>query len=131
MLHQIAFTGGYTLLVCVIFLKFNFFSSLFRYDSNNLYFMTGFYALFVFMGIFNCFNSRSERLSLLSNISKNGMFLAIMACIIIIQIVMIYFGGEIFRSVPLTFRELLNVILIASSVVPFDMARRVIKKLSK
>lgn len=131
MLHQIAFTGGYTLFVCVIFLKFNFFSSLFRYDSNNLYFLTGFYALFVFMGIFNCFNSRSERLSLLSNISKNGMFLAIMAFIIVIQIVMIYFGGEIFRSVPLTFRELLNVILIASSVVPFDMVRRVIKKLSK
>lgn len=131
MLHQILITGGYTLITCVLFLKVDFFASLFRYDSENTYFMTGFYALFVFMGIFNCFNSRSERMSILSNISKNHMFLIIMAFIAVIQILMINFGGEIFRSAPLTFRELLNVVLIAATVIPFDIVRRIVKKMSK
>ena len=130
MLHQIILTGGYTLLLCVLFLKSPFFSSLFRESENNAVFMTGFYALFVFSGIFNCFNARSERMSLFSNIAKNKPFIIIMLLISVIQILMIYFGSELFRCVPLTFRELLNVILIASTVVPFDITRKIIKKLS-
>ncbi len=129
MLQQIIVTGGYTLLLCFLFLKVGFFESLFRTAENDLCFMTGFYALFVFAGIFNCFNARSERMSLFSNISKNKPFLLIMSAIVVMQIVMIYFGGDVFRSVPLTFRELLNVILLASTVIPFDVFRRVIKKL--
>ncbi len=129
MLHQIIFTGGYTLLLCIAFLSLGFFKSLFRYDANDAYFLTGFYALFVFSGIFNCINARSERMSLLSGISKNKPFLLIMLLISAIQIAMIYFGGEIFRCAPLDFRELLSVILIAFSVIPFDIIRRIIKKL--
>ncbi len=130
MLHQIAITGGYTLLLCILFLKFDFFRSLFRYDLSDRYFLTGFYALFVFSGIFNCFNSRSERLSILSNIGKNRAFLVIMGLIASIQLLMVYFGGEVFRSVPLTFREVLNVVLISSTVVVIDVIRRTIKKIS-
>ncbi len=130
MLNQILITGGYTLIMCIAFLRLDFFSSLFRASPQNTCFLTGFYCLFIFSGIFNCFNARSERMSLLSNICKNRGFLAIMLLIAVIQIAMIYFGGEIFRSVPLSFRELLNVILMALSVIPFDMVRRIVKKLS-
>ncbi len=130
MLHQIVFTGGYTLLLCVMFLKSSFFSSLFRSDANNSYFMTGFYALFVFAGIFNCFNSRSERMSIFSNIGKNSAFMIIMSLIAVIQILMVYFGGEVFRSTPLTLREILNVILLSSTVVIVDVVRRIVKKIS-
>ena len=42
-----------------------------------------------------------------------------------IQIVMIYYGGALFRTVPLLWRELLKVILLAFSVVPFEMLRRI------
>ena len=129
MLNQILITGGYTLALCFVFLKIDFFSSLFRADRNDLYFLTGFYALFVFAGLFNCFNARSERMSLLSNISKNKPFILIMSAISLIQILMIYFGGDVFRSVPLTSRELLNVILLAATVIPFDILRRIIRKL--
>ncbi len=130
MLHQIMFTGGYTLLLCIMFLRLDFFKSLFRYDISDRYFLTGFYALFVFSGIFNCFNSRSERLSILSNIGKNRTFLFIMAMIASIQLLMVYFGGEVFRSIPLTFREVLNVVLISSTVVIVDIIRRTLKKIS-
>lgn len=128
-LHQIVITGGYTLVLCFLFLKLDFFELLFRADKNSIYYLTGFYALFVFVGLFNCFNARSERLSLFSNIMKNKPFLLIMSVIMVIQVLMIYYGGEVFRSAPLTFRELLNVILLASTVIPFDIARRMLKKM--
>ena len=103
---------------------------MFRSAPGDAYFLTGFYALFVFTGIFNCFNARSERLNVFSNIGKNKPFVVIMLLISAIQVLMVYFGGEIFRCAPLTFRELLNVILLSSSVIPFDMIRRIFKKLS-
>ncbi len=131
MLNQILLTGGYTLILSVCFLHFGFFKSLFRQSPADTVFLTGFYALFVFAGIFNCFNSRSERLWIFSNIGKNKLFLLIMAAISAIQIFMIYMGGDMFRSSPLTFRELLNVILIASTVTLFDIVRRIFQKLSK
>ncbi len=130
MLGQIILTGAYTLTLCVLFLELPFFKSLFKTDANDLSFLTGFYALFVFAGIFNCFNTRSERLSFFSGIGKNKTFLFILLFIAVIQIFMIYFGGEVFRSVPLSFRELLNVILISASVMPFEFMRRTIKKMS-
>ena len=129
-LHQIAFTGGYTLLLLIGFLGLGFFKSLFRPDPSDAYFMTGFYALFVFAGIFNCFNARCERMWLFSGIGKNKPFLLIMLIITVIQILMIYYGGEIFRTAPISPRELLNVFLLASSVIPFDIIRRAFKKLS-
>ena len=130
MLHSIIITGGYTLFICIMFMGVAFFRSLFRQSNDNLYFLTGFYALFVFSGIFNCFNARSERMNLLSNICKNKLFVIIMVLITVIQLVMVYFGGEVFRCAPLTFREMLNVILLSASVIPFDGVRRIFKKLS-
>ncbi len=130
MLNQVIWTGGYTLVLCVMFLSLPVFRMLFRYDVSDSYFLTGFYALFVFSGIFNCFNARSERLYLLSNIGGNKGFIAIMGAIITVQILMIYFGGQIFRCTALSFRELLNTVLLAFSVIPFDIMRRFFKKLT-
>ena len=130
MLYQILITGGYTLLLCVSFLCLDFFKGLFRPHPSDVYFMTGFLVLFVFSGIFNCLNARSERTSLFSNISKNRPFIFIMLAISVVQICMIYFGGEVFRCLPLTARELFSVILLSSSVIPFDFVRRIFKKLA-
>jgi hypothetical protein len=42
---------------------------------------------------------------------------------------MIYFGGELFRCVPLLPKELSFVILLSMTVVPFEMLRRLFYKL--
>ena len=68
-------------------------------------------------------------MSIFSNISKNRLFLSILALISVIQLLIIYFGGEVFRSVPLSLREMLNVVLISSTVIPFDIIRGTAKKL--
>ena len=131
MLHQIAITGAYTLCMCIAFLRMDFFRGMFGDINNETYFMTAFYALFIFAGIFNCFGARCERMWILSNIRKNKPFVFIMIFISVIQILMIYYGGSIFRTVPLTAGSLLCVILLAASVVPFEMIRRIFYKLRR
>ncbi len=129
MINHIILTGAYTLLLCFLFLSSSLIKGLFRSSPDNIYLMTAFYALFIFAGIFNCFGARCERVFILSNIRKNKLFLLIMAFISFIQILMIYFGGAAFRTAPLTFQELIFVILIAFTVVPFEVIRRTLYKI--
>ena len=131
MLHHIFFTGAYTLTLSVLFLKLDIFKKMFRYSEDEVCFLTAFYALFIFAGIFNCFGARCERMWILSNIKRNKPFALIMLFISVIQILMIYFGGELFRTVPLTAAELLKVVLLAFTVVPFEIIRRIFFKLRK
>ena len=128
MLDEIFLTGTYSSLLCVFFLKSNFIRTLYRMDNNYKYLMTAFFALFIFMGIFNCFNARTHRLNLLSNLLKNKAFILIILFIIGVQLILIYYGGNLFRSYGLTLKELFITILIASSVIPIDWIRKLYLK---
>lgn len=130
MIHQIGYTGAYTLVLAIFFLSAPIVRKYYRFDSSPEAFYTAFYALFILSGIANCFTSRSERLWILSDISKNVAFILIMAGICIIQMAMIYFGGEVFRCIPLNLGELMLALTLAFTVIPFDCIRRIIKKLS-
>ena len=129
MMHHILSTGAFTLVLCIAFLSLNIFKGIYNFNVNTDKFYTAFYALFVFSGIFNCLLARSERLVVTSNLSKNKGFVIIMILIAVVQVLMIYFGGEIFRCVPLTWHELSVVVSFAFCVVPFEMLRRLIYKL--
>lgn len=121
MRDEIIFTGTYSSILCIFFLKSNFISNLYR---NNSSLMTAFFALFIFMGIFNCFNARSNRLNLFANIWKNKVFIFIISFIIVIQIILIYYGGNMFRTYGLTLKELIITILLALTVIPVDWIRK-------
>ena len=43
-----------------------------------------------------------------------------------IQIILIYFGGSLFRANGLSLRELSRVLLIAGSVLPVDFIRKLL-----
>lgn len=128
MLSQIVLCGGYTLILCVLFLKLPAFSGFFHSEAA---FLTGFYALFVFCGIFNCFTARSGRLRILHGIGKNKPFLVIMTLIALIQCLMIYYGGALFRCVALLAPELMRCIGLAATTLLFDMVRRLFGCLSR
>ena len=132
MFNEIFITGIYSLFLCILFLKLPIFKEIFRTDINKIYFMTAFFALFIFIGIFNAFNARTHRLNLFAHILKNKTFIFIMAFISIVQIILIYHGGSMFRTSGLTLGEFELVILVALSVIPFDWIRkcylRIIKK---
>jgi len=128
MFSQIVFTGLYTTIMCLLFLKAPLISTFFRTESK--YMMTAFFALFIFAGVFNSFNARTHRINLLSHIYGNKVFLIIMALVSVIQVLLIYYGGSLFRTAGLLPRELLVVVLIASSVIVVDLARKTILRIN-
>lgn len=128
-LSRILILGSFTLGICTLFLTSPLFKVMFSYNISPDKFYTAFYALFIFASIFNCFATRCERVWLLSNIEKNKPFIFIMLFICVIQVFMIYFGGEVFRCVPLKAKELVFVVGLAFMIIPFDLSRRLIQKL--
>ncbi len=126
MYSEIIITAMYSAFLCILFLKLPLFKEIVR--SEEKYFMTSYFALFIFIGIFNAFNSRTERLNILSNITKNKVFITIFLFIISVQIFLIYHGGELFRTFGMTPFELIFVILLAFTVVPVEFLRKIILK---
>ena len=129
MLHQILCMGIFTVVLFVLFLKLPLIRPLFRYANDYIYLMTAFFALFIFTGIFNSFNARTHRVNLLAHISRNPGFIVIMTLVAAVQLLLIYYGGSLFRTTGLTFRELRTVLCIAFLVVPADCARKLVMRL--
>lgn len=126
MLNQIFFTGLYSSLICILFLKLPVIRSMFRYDTYDKYLYTAFFGLFIFIDIFNGFNARTHKLNILFKIFKNKMFIIIMLFIVFVQILLIYYGGELFRTSGLVYKEFKIMILLAFTVIPFDLIRKFI-----
>ena len=131
MLHQIVLMGLFTVALCVAFLKLPAVKLLFRYANDYIYFMTAFFALFIFTGIFNSFNARTHRLNLLAHIRGNPLFIFIMAMVAVVQLLLIYYGGSLFRTAGLTISELKTVLMIAFWVIPADLLRKLVLRLFK
>ena len=125
MLNEIIITGLYTTFLCILFLKLPLIKNLF-YSKES--FLTAFFGLFIFAGIFNCFNARTSRINILSYLTKNHMFIFIILFICIVQITMIYYGGSMFRTVPLSLKEFLIMLAFSFTVVPVDVLRKIICK---
>lgn len=129
MYGQIIFTGSYSALLCILFLKLPLFKHLIRVGSSYEYLMTAYFALFIFIGVCNAFNARTERLNLFAHLKQNKVFLFTILFIIVVQMYLIYHGGDLFRTYGLTFKELIIVIVLSVSVIPVDMLRKIyIKK---
>ena len=125
MINEIFITGLYSSILCVLFLKVPFIKELYR---NEELFMTGFFALFIFIGVFNSFNARTTRLNLIGDLLKYKPFILVILFIILVQVILIYFGHNIFRTADLSIYEFLITILISLTVIPFDMFRKLIIK---
>lgn len=125
MYGEIICTGLYSALLCIFFLKAPIIKEFIRFDVNNAYLMTAYFALFIFIGIFNSFNARSERINIIANLKKNKVFIFVIAFIVLVQIYLIYFGGTLFRTYGLTAREFALVLIIAFTVIPVDWVRKI------
>lgn len=121
---QIAFTGIYTIILCILFLWAAPVRRFFCYAAEPLRFLTAFFALFIFCGIFNAFNARTHRLNLLAYIWKNPLFVCIMAVVAVVQLALIYFGGALFRTTPLPLFDLAAAVVLAATVIPVDFGRK-------
>ena len=124
MTQQIFFDGIFTVALCLFFLCSTAMKDFFGYSQSQLPFLTAFFTLFIFSGVFNAFNARTPRLNLFANLRSNMAFLFIMISVILIQILMVYFGGPLFRTVGLSVREMRLTLLISMLIVPADLMRK-------
>ena len=122
-------TGGlYITTMSIFFLTFTPFRDLFMRDGveNNEVFLAAFFNLFIFLIVFNSFNARTEKLNLLDNITHNIVFLQIIGLIIVLQVVMTFVGGSVLRMTPLEPMEWLCVIVLALTIIPVDIIRKLV-----
>ena len=124
MVSQITVLSAYSILLCLAFLSSPTIVSHFRVAPNNIYLLSAFFALFIFSSLFNCFNCRIDRLRLFSGLSENAAFIFIMLLVGTIQIMFTYLGGSVLRTAPLLYEELGFTMLLALSVFPVDIMRK-------
>ena len=127
MARKILWMGGTTMALLVGFLTCPYIGSHFRALEGDTALLTGFFAFFIFASVACCFNSRSERLNIFANLGKNRAFSLIMLLILTVQILFIYLGGAVLRTVPLTLSELWFCFKLALLVIPIDALRKIIK----
>ena len=132
MKNQIIVDGILSTLICIFFLKSNMIKQIYCYNLTDKYLLTAFFGLFIFLDIFIAFNSRTHRLNILSNLKKNKVFLVIFIIISIVQVILIYYGGELFRTTGLTIYEFEIMIFFAFLIIQIDIIRKIaLKKRNK
>jgi calcium-translocating P-type ATPase len=128
MWSEILTSGVVISTICLIYLLNPYFKTLFRPSASGIYFYSGFFALFIFSSIVNGFNTRTSSMNLFKKIGSNTGFLKVMGSIAVVQILLIYFGGAVFRTEGLNFKEWVVVILLSLIIIPFDLIRKLILK---
>ena len=129
MISAILVNGLFITGFSIFFLKYQPIKDLFIRDgqADNAVFLTAFFALFVFLVVFNSFNARTEKINLFEHITENKGFFVVIGGIFSMQIVFSYFGGKILRTVALTPQEWLMIIGMAITIIPLDLIRKAIR----
>jgi len=94
--------------------------------GNQQVFVTVFFTFFMFLNICNAFNARANGMNLLRGLFKNKAFVIIMVGIIVSQFFIIFFGGGIFRTVPIDWEYIIFAGVLALSMLPAEIFRQVI-----
>lgn len=125
-------TGAlWTFVLSLVFILSPFSHGFFRTDVADKYLLTGYFAFFIFISVFNAFNARTEKLNLFDNLGKNKGFLRVMGLIVVVQVIMTYCGGVILRCFGLNITEWVFVLILAFTIIPIDLIRKLIVGKSK
>ena len=123
MMNQIVFAGIWVTILSFLFLKLPFFTEMFTNTEEH---MTAYFSMFVLCAVFNGFNVRSTSTNIFEHINENMSFLKVMGIIVVVQVVLTVIGGEVFSCTPITPSHWLVIILMALTIIPVDMIRKVI-----
>lgn len=101
-------------------------------DSNvSEYELSVFFTIFVMLQFWNMFNARTlgSNKSAFYKISENKYFMLIAALILVLQIIIIEYGGGFFRTTPITFRDWVLIIAATSTVLWIGEIIRLFKRM--
>lgn len=132
---QIGVMGAWLTVVSFLFLKLPFFRETF-FDGNQEKLLTGYFVLFIVSALFNGFNVRDDGLGIFKGLSENTGFLKVFFTIIIVQAAIVNAAlvplapfkwiGNMFSCVPFGVSGWLCVAILAVTMIPVDMLRKLI-----
>lgn len=108
-------------LVCMWFLLAPYIQNI---VGNQQVFVTVFFTFFMFLNVCNAFNARADGINLCRGLFKNKAFVIIMSAIIVSQFLIVFFGGGIFRTVPVDWGYMIFAGVLALLMLPAEMFRR-------
>jgi Ca2+-transporting ATPase len=96
-----------------------------RYD------LSRFFTIFVLLQFWNMFNAKAFATgnSAFSNMGQSIGFVIVATVILVGQILIVEFGGEVFRTVPLSLKDWIIIIASTSIVLWIGEARRLLKRI--
>lgn len=131
MMGQILTMGIWLTVVSFIYLKVPFFVNLFANEEQHL---TGYFVLFIVAALFNGFNVRDDGFAIFSGLNENKDFMKVFLIIIIVQALLVNAAivplvpfqwiGEMFSCVPFGIKGWIAVVLLACTMIPADMIRK-------
>lgn len=134
---QIGIMGAWLTALSFIYLKVPFFRGLFETDEQHL---TGYFVLFIVAALFNGFNVRDEGFGIFKGLKENTGFIKVFLIIVAVQAVIVNAGliplkvfewiGNMFSCVPFGIAGWGIVILLAVTMIPVDLFRKVFIKRS-
>ena len=132
---QIGVMGAWLTIVSFLFLKVPFFKETF-FDGSQEKLLTGYFVLFIVSALFNGFNVRDDGFGIFKGLGENTGFLKVFFTIIIVQAAIVNAAliplapfkwiGNMFSCVPFGASGWLCVIVIAVTMIPVDMLRKLI-----
>ena len=131
MIGKIMWNGFMTVLLCVGFMSLDYVKRGLGFYENRLLFDSALFSLFVFLGIMQFFNARTERINLFANLKKNPSFISITILVTVVQLLMVFFGGTLFRTTPLSLQILAGLFVLSFAVIPLDVIRKMIMRFGK
>ncbi len=135
MMAQIVTMGAWLTIVSFAFLKLSVFDQFFPdKDASMDRRLTGYFVLFILAALANGFNVRDDGFKIFKGLDENPGFLKVMFTIIGIQAVLVNcaliplapfkFIGEMFSCVPFGVSGWCIVVLLAITMIPVDMIRK-------
>lgn len=133
MMAQIVTMGAWVVLISFLYLKLPFFRNLFGTDEQHL---TAYFVLFIAIALFNGFNVRDDGMAIFKGLDENTGFLKVFFTIIIVQAVIVNAAliplpvfkwiGNMFSCVPFGITGWITVFILAVTIIPADMVRKLI-----
>lgn len=133
MLAQIMTMGLWLTVLSFAFLKIPFFNNFFENEEQKL---TAYFVLFIVSALFNGFNVRDDSFGIFKGLNENTGFLKVFFTIILVQALIVNAGlvpvfgwlGKMFSCVPFGVIGWGVVIILAATMIPIDILRKIVVK---
>lgn len=126
MFAQFTFMGVYMLISSLVYFFVPAIRGFFGTDEQ---FMTGYFAMFMFMAILNGFNVRTDGFNIFEQMSENKNFMKILLIMLLATVALCMIGGpigEMFSCTRFGVKGWLFVLVAGLTIIPVDMIRKLV-----